>query len=159
MITPEYLLNLAIELNANGQHMKAAEAEFCAYYMEFNQIKEVKSIGDIGDIPYVTKGSIVAIKRGTKVWSTNPSCRERIVVRPYRVRVHNVFSGFVPYINYHNTPFDNINVKPKDYEISWAGQHGYWCHCSINDIVPVEDDIKPAGAPIVWEGMGEAVML
>ena len=79
----------------------------------------------------VKRGDKVLIKKGTNLWSCNPSKRNFVVKKNYIVTIHDYNPGWkvAADADYHPA------------EVCWAGTHGYWTYARLEDVVVLKDNL------------------
>lgn len=79
------------------------------------------------------RGALVRIKKGTALWSTNPSNRKFVAGKTYVVKIHDSYAG------YRDGGVD------RQAEVVWAGTHGYWTYASLWDVEVIEPYLLKVG--------------
>lgn len=108
--------------------------------MKAEGIEEIERIGPFhaGGVKKVFEGQTVIIKAGSLVRSMNPSKREYILNRRQKIVVSRVDMGRVDMEDLgfrirSGRMFNETNVV-------WAGQGGYWCRTSIENVEQIVDE-------------------
>ena len=110
------------------QHMKAEGIDSIARIGPFHA----------GDVEKVYEGQTVILKAGSKVRSFNPSKREYFLKRRQEIVVARIDMGRV---DLEDLGFRIRAGKPfNETHVVWAGQGGYWCMTSIENVEKIIDD-------------------
>ena len=72
------------------------------------------------------KGTLVRIRKGTALRSTNPSKRKFVAGKDYVVKIHDSYAAY------------GDASEPRHAEVLWAGAHGYWTYARVTDVEVVE---------------------
>lgn len=71
-------------------------------------------------------GTVVRIKKGTALWSTNPNKRKFTAGRTYTIAIHDSYPGYG----------DASEIRFA--EVLWAGTGGYWTYAKLDDVEVVK---------------------
>jgi hypothetical protein len=124
-ITPDYLLNLAIE--ADEKLAIHRQAMHCALWMEANNIKEMPIIAPFGKISF-EKGQGVVVRKGALIHSSGKNSGG-IAARDRRVIVFSVDEGYV-----NDTFYSKYSDSVRKATVQWAGAGGYWCWTDAENV-------------------------
>jgi hypothetical protein len=70
----------------------------------------------------LASGTVVRIKKGTALWSTNPSKHKFMAGRTYVVTIHDSYPAY------------GDNTEMRFAEVLWAGTGGYWTYAKLDDV-------------------------
>lgn len=141
MFTPDSLLTIAIDARAEYERLlklypvgtsnserneswdRSERALACAAWMEQQGVESAAHVGPFSSFD-LKKGSIVRIRKGSRIFSTDPSVGQEGIVSPraQTVTVWNYFPGYV-----HEGRVINPTVR-------WSGSKSYWRWTDANNV-------------------------
>ncbi len=148
MYTQQRLLDIAAEAEStynNNRETVVSErlirdALACAVYLDEWDYKGDHGLRFVGPFPAelpFKKGDIVKIRKGAKIWTTNPKYRSKNPPNPrtrdlmgdkragrtLEVKLNRVSNGYV------------LSGKVYQPVVEWAGEGGYWFWCDATEVL------------------------